>query len=346
MVNESNLFYEMKNNYIQHINEENSFCFKLANKKIKIKFNSQKLVYWFTISLEYLKTQEFDDDQADLIIYVWENIFNDSMPAIFSKYASEMIWRGGFLYFKNNIVKCSYSHEPAYYQYYNKEKNIAFCCVNDEKELPFLHVCHPFRQILHWWAQEHNFILTHSAGIGINKNGALLIAVGGSGKSTTAITGLLNGIGYTSDDYVLLEPDKNIAHFIYSAGYLNQDMIKRLPELKQHIIGYDKTRNNKTLVNLLPYKNRFIRELKYNMLLFPVLKKENKKSEIFKSEIKLKALTALAVSTTIQNEGYLNHQYMNKLINSVKNLPIYQFNIISDFKENSAVLKNFLLNKE
>lgn len=345
MVNENELFDNLFDNYKINLKEEKICRFKVANRNIVVKFNSPKLVYWFTVSLDFLKTEKFNDSDADLIIYVWENEFTDDMPQTFSKYADKMLWRGGFLYFKDNNIKFSYSHKPAYYQYYNKEQKTAFCCVNNEAELPFLHVCHPFRQILHWWAENNKLILTHAAGLGLDsKNGVLLVAVGGSGKSTTSITALLNGMGYVADDYVLLEPEKQIAHFIYSAGYLNPDMLARLPELSKYIIGYDKTRNNKTLINLCNYKNNFIKELKYNKLLFPVL--QNGECKVFKSTEKLKALTALAVSTTMQNEGWLNPKYMNKLLNSVKSLPVYQFNIVKDFKSNSCALKNFLLNKE
>lgn len=341
MIDKEKLFYDISRDYKNKVIEEKCYYFKLAGKFIKIVFNSPKLVNKFTVSLEFLAIPFDEKINSDLTIFVWENQFTDKMPEIFSSYHSQMVWRGGNLYFKDNNIKFLYSHTPSYYQCFDEKHSIGYCCVNDEDSLPFLHVCHPFRLIFHWWAEKNDLILTHAAGIGMNDRGVLLVAAGGSGKSTTSITALLNGVNYIADDYVLLEPKNGIAHFIYSAGYLNMDIIQRLPMLNKNIIGCDVTRNNKTLINLMVYKDAFMKKMKYTALVFPVL--HNKESNITLIQSKSKALTALAVSTTMQNEGWLNPVYMSKLLNAVKNMPVYQFNIVEDFSANAEVIKKFIL---
>ena len=79
MVNENELFNNLFDNYQINLKEEKICRFKIANRNIVVKFNSPKLVYWFTISLDFLKTEKFNDSDADLIIYVWENEFTDDM---------------------------------------------------------------------------------------------------------------------------------------------------------------------------------------------------------------------------------------------------------------------------
>jgi hypothetical protein len=60
----------------------------------------------------------------------------------------------------------------------------------------------------------------------------LLVAKGGSGKSTTALACLAHGLSYVGDDYCLVRLDPPFAHSLYCSAKLRDDSVRRLPHLR------------------------------------------------------------------------------------------------------------------
>ena len=92
----------------------------------------------------------------------------------------------------------------------------------------------PFLVILHWWLRSRGVHPVHAGAVGWADGGVLLVGRGGSGKSTTAVSCLLDGMSYASDDYVALvgSGDEPAAASMYCTAKLDPVHAERFPELQ------------------------------------------------------------------------------------------------------------------
>jgi len=95
----------------------------------------------------------------------------------------------------------------------------------------------PFLVILHWWMRSRGVHPIHGGAVGGSGGGVLLVGRGGSGKSTTAVSCLLDGMSYASDDYVALVGSGNApaALSMYCTAKLDPAQAARFPELQPAI---------------------------------------------------------------------------------------------------------------
>ena len=74
----------------------------------------------------------------------------------------------------------------------------------------------PLRTLLHWVLGCHGVQMIHAAAVATQHGAVLLTGKGGSGKTTTAITAIENGLAYLGDDYVAIRSGpKPTVHSIY-----------------------------------------------------------------------------------------------------------------------------------
>jgi hypothetical protein len=92
----------------------------------------------------------------------------------------------------------------------------------------------PFLVILHWWLPSRGVHPIHAGAVGGPDGGLLLVGRGGSGKSSTAVSCVLEGMSYAADDYVaLLDPGKEPAvASMYCTAKLDPTQALRFPELE------------------------------------------------------------------------------------------------------------------
>ena len=315
----------------------------LGGKYLELRFATKALKERLLISVSCLECPK--PGKSDLTIYVWTEDFGEKEPAFCRPFLQDMLWRGGSLFFKESVsLPFLFDGTNKYFTAFDEERREGYYCLNEEKELPFLHICHPFRQIFHWWTLDMSeYLLVHAAVVGLNGTGVGLVAVGGSGKSTTAISALSRGLEFAGDDYVLFSQQARRALLVYSTGYLNPDMLALMPEFAESVIGRDPKRNDKTLIDLTALKSLFVKEMEVCALLHPVVGYE--KTRIKSSENGMRVATALAASTTIQNEGWMDPDVLRKIFRCIKGIPIYEFQLSQNFAENAECLRNFILKR-
>jgi hypothetical protein len=81
------------------------------------------------------------------------------------------------------------------------ETKSAWCCAVTPSEIAWWEQAAPFRSLFAWWLEHHGRQMIHGAAVGEVEGAVILGGPGGSGKSTTALTAHLAGIGYLGDDY-------------------------------------------------------------------------------------------------------------------------------------------------
>lgn len=95
----------------------------------------------------------------------------------------------------------------------------AYCWLRDSTALPYYEFAAPLRHVLQWWMLSRGGALLHSAAVGTLDGGVLIAGPSGSGKSTTALACQEAGLGFTSDDYVLVSAGgPPTVHMAYSTA--------------------------------------------------------------------------------------------------------------------------------
>ncbi|MBW0159688.1 hypothetical protein [Sedimentimonas flavescens] len=80
----------------------------------------------------------------------------------------------------------------------------------------------PLRNHIHWALIERGAALVHAGTLAVDGQGVLLAGAGGSGKSGTVLSGLVNGLNSVGDDYVAVTTEGGLrAHLVFNG--LKQD---------------------------------------------------------------------------------------------------------------------------
>jgi hypothetical protein len=128
----------------------------------------------------------------------------------------------------------------------DREKRLAVFWVRSANQLPPWVLAAPLRSIFHWWMEMNGRQLVHAAAVGYGGRGVLLPGRGGSGKSSTSLTCLIEGLDFISDDYLALALDPEPrAYRLYSTAKLAPESLRLYPELAArcravHQAGFDK----------------------------------------------------------------------------------------------------------
>ena len=336
-------FQRVKTNF-NAVQTENSYTgdihLRLAEKQVVLRLSSAALKNTCMPSLRHALAKEnpIRPNNASGVFYYWQDEIANYYPFPTNRADRLDIWKH-----ESEFAKIFIPVHGQYFKAHHYVENEVYRCVPKSDRIDFAHTTHPLKFLLHDWAQRNNLLFIHSAAVEIDGCGNLISSVGGKGKSTLAISSLLAGHQYAGDDYVLL--DKNAcAHMIYGSGYLNQDMLEKLPALKQYIIGADEKRNNKTLIDLSPYSRRFKSPIKIHMILFPNLVTGRQASVVIGESAK--AVGQMVMSSARQNGARFDRDFMQTACRAIAHLPVYQINLTSDIFANIRALEQFVNRRE
>lgn len=120
-------------------------------------------------------------------------------------------------------------------------RRIAWWCVASIDDIPWWNRAAPFKPILAWWLSSRGRHMAHASAVAGDDGGAvLLVGRSGSGKSTTAVTCHLAGMGYIGDDLCLVSVDPEpIVHTLYGSAKLFPHEFEHLDALHPHVVTDD-----------------------------------------------------------------------------------------------------------
>jgi len=119
--------------------------------------------------------------------------------------------------------------------------------VQDPGNMPYWSRSAPLRTLLHWVLMDRGMHLVHAAMVGDAHSGVLLVGGGGSGKSSTAVRCLADGMTYLGDDYVAVATDPPRAYSLYSTAKLcvgdplpaGRLMMRPTPDDEKVVLSFD-----------------------------------------------------------------------------------------------------------
>ncbi len=197
------------------------------------------------------------------------------------------------------------------------------------------------------WAMQNDMIFLHGAAVGAAGNGILIGGRGGRGKSTLALSCLLAGMDFVSDDYVLLTRTGPLrAMPLYRTVGLNQDMAKIL-QPKLPVLYTDPLRNGKMILDASACP--FAESLEIRAVLFP-------EQASVRPETALKgepaprleavhpgqALTQIVYSSLSQFDVLRETDIVKEMTGRLLGLPVFKMYLSRDPAQNAESLKTFL----
>ena len=121
-----------------------------------------------------------------------------------------------------------YYHDAPSWQFYDRATATGVLTLPGPLDIPPWESGSPFRLFLHWAYAAADMRLTHAATLGLGGYGALIVGASGSGKSSTALAGLLNGLDSVGDDYVLVEQGARVvAHSVFTVFKQDREGLRR-----------------------------------------------------------------------------------------------------------------------
>ena len=215
--------------------------FTLCGKTIELIFANETLLPYITPALEHIAAPS--TESPALQVFIWDDVTTDTvMPAppwfgyAVQKQSGHLeglyTKRGDVRGFSSSHIKTAYNWSANALSMYDCNERVALYWTRDARDLPAYETSAPIRNILNWWAQEHNYHFAHGAAVGTAKGGVLLAGKGGSGKSTAALACLNSGLLYASDDYCLVSADPvPSAYSIFSSAKVDPGNIFRVEHI-------------------------------------------------------------------------------------------------------------------
>ena len=229
------------------------------------------------------------------------------------------------------------------------ENNTYYYGVNNLEPEEFIKEGHLFVQFFNNILKTPTSNLAHGAVIGLNGNGILFCARGQRGKSTLSVLSMMEGFEYVSDDYLILHQNNNgklLSSPIYSIITLSPEMYNRLYDyMAGSRFVSNNARKDKYVFNIANFHNTFRMNYPIEIAIFPEIVTDPQPSiRPCTAEEKGRAMVQLIQSTLMQTVDLSENRTVKKMMDMIKDLPYYKFNLCHNINANTEYLRDFMNN--
>jgi hypothetical protein len=236
-----------------------------------------------------------DSGKEDVRIYLIESKSTGmTPPQEWLNWSNIDAYSGDLLNFGNNRAIFN-STEPSFIfaDYHSHE---VYYWINDFNSLPPNETAAPLRLVFHIWFEPTPLFLCHAAGLGFSQKGILLTGKSGSGKSTSTLSCLNTKIKYAGDDFILVDPEKNLVYSLYSVAKLNIEQFENFLHLKPHISNTEQIPREKGHVYIHEsFTDSMINQFSIQAILLPTI--TGQQDTYIKECSKIEAVKALVPSS-------------------------------------------------
>ncbi len=325
----------IEQSFLNNKNKESFFVVKyldLGVKTVKLEIYTQQFLPVIEKNFAYCIKDH--SDKYDITFRLWQdditNYITDFVSNAESIFISPELKPVIKLFIKDNALSA-----------YNHKTNTFYFAVNNLTKGFVSKNGHIFFDLISEMVKTPNSALVHGACVGVENEGVLICGRGGRGKSTLAVSSLLDNFEYIADDYLILnKTDKLYAHPVYSIVILAPHMYEKMKDLKAEFL-WDNYNNTKYVFDISAHHDRFVKKIPVKTVIFPEISADSTVPSI-EPVNKGRAITQLIYSTAYQMGEQKNNDFMKKLISFVSDLDFYQINLSPDLKANVKALKNFI----
>ncbi len=346
------MFYAAFQDARENTGGASDFHIEIAGHVILLKFAGDALVSKITKALDHLKTGE--NQAPDLTINLWDSVSTKRPLPLLLETITELMpnaaWtkklgrREEVYPLSNERFLSSLQWGSEIFTVLDKEKNKCVYWIKSVEKLPYFEIGAPLRSILHWWFSSPTSQLVHGGAVGDENGGVLLAGEGGSGKSTTALNCLRDGLFYASDDYVLVDIEKQPMAFslFQTAKVKTAEDIARFPEFASWVTNSSGVLDSEEKPMIFVNENKpeqMARKLPINAIVFP--KFVSGKVCSFEKIPEQEAFRGLAPSS-INQTPFAGAECVKMLGDLVRKLPAYSLTFGENQKDISDIVRQII----
>lgn len=224
----------------------------------------------------------------------------------------------------------------------DRERRLAVTWTASAARLPDWEDSFPLRTLLHWLSSGYDCCLAHAAVVARDGHGVLLTGRGGSGKSTTTVAALFEGLGTCGDDFVMVDQAAPgpAAFCLYDTIKLDEPALARFPELAARVANPERAADQKARIHLSDVMpGRLVASVPLIGVVQPVITDDAMPSlQPVSPGVVLRALAPTTLFLLRGEETVL----ADKLARLVRTLPTWQLRLTRDPRASAAHLGAWL----
>lgn len=221
------------------------FC-SVAGQRVRLSIASNALATRFTPALQHIRASP---GPAGLNVRLWEGC-DEPIPLLPEGWERARYFpRGRIPGMEHPDLRLVVLPGAGSVSLADLSAHQAWYAVTDAARTPFGESAAPLRNLLHAWLARRGIFVLHAAAIGTDRGAVLLVGKGGSGKSTTALVGLIAGMHYLGDDYCSVEllHGEPIVHSLYCSAKACHDAAADLVEINSCRAGSGRSLDEKAV---------------------------------------------------------------------------------------------------
>lgn len=225
-------------------NEIHSYYYQLGAFTLCLSFAEGSLAKKILPALKHLEVAPVME--PDFTIGLWDiSVHPQSLP----KVDWQLLSCNGYQGICEGSVYLHYYNSIKALTALNVSKNRGYYVVRSANDLPWWVSGSPLQVILNVWLQARELQLTHTAAVGNDQNAVLLMGKGGSGKSTTTLACLAEGMNYLGEDYCLLASKPSpMVYSVYQSAKWESNTRTLFPSYEKFIQNPESAKTEKALV--------------------------------------------------------------------------------------------------
>jgi hypothetical protein len=198
----------------------------------------------------------------------------------------------------------------------------------------------PLRPILHWTLTGPGRYLAHAAAVADERGAVLLAGRGGSGKTTTTLACLDDGMSFVGDNYVLLSAGgETLVHSLYGTAKLRPGTLELLPRLAPAIRTRHVAAGEKLVVDMVRHRpSQMVSGVPVRAVVVPQVVAPGETRLVRASGAE--AVLALAPTTVAQLPG--NGGVLGPMAALARSLPTYRLELGGDVAAGPAAIRRVL----
>ena len=299
--------------------------YRIADTVVSITFAGDSLLPLLVPALSHLQVK--NEVEADAKIFVWDSESSGVNMADPPCKPSHYTDRGDIWGFDSKRIKTAFHWSEFSVNVMDLDRKEAVYWVRSPEHLPYWTSSSPFRTIFHWWMEENGCQLMHAAAVGTEDGALLITGKGGTGKSTTAVSSLANGMKYLADDYLIVQKGPNPkVYSLYCTAKINRNERGRFPDLSKYAAEPIEENQEKDVLFLYPeFEEQLCHELPLRSILTPHFDQASDKSSF--SDIsfwRIHRAMSFTTMSQLPGAGTHTHDYFKELCNLV---PCFSLNL-------------------
>jgi hypothetical protein len=209
--------------------------YRIAGADVRIRVGTRGCAARLLTALAPLRASGMNPAGPELEIFVWDGAGDGVAVPESVITRREAAPAGGLGAFAHGGVRAFFQPDAGVLSVFDAERRRAWCWWRDAASVPYYEHAAPMRHILQWWMVARGGALLHSSAVGTTRGGILIVGPSGSGKSSTALACLEAGLGFASDDYVLVDGSEPAqVHLAYSTAKIVRASLERHVRYRGH----------------------------------------------------------------------------------------------------------------